>query len=518
MKYQIFSENEWVFPDSKIEVQNSAQLHSARGADVCFQVLTDMVLQGGEKLEVAVENLGCEAEVYQLLPACVNENSGPDLGTTLDYEAVKDFVIRQAPYDIYDITYLPEEGKLKAGRAAFYVRLNIAADAAVGAFDGSVTLTIGEESWKLPVSLTIYNTQIPTIDKAQLRMVNWIYYDKLADHHHVQLQSDEYFEILDRYMDNELDMRTDVLMIPSGVPVRDEQGVVVDFDFTHAEQVGNMALKKGFRSIMGGFIARWAKWNEPEIFLLWDRHVEVTTFEGYRQQKLYFQRAQECVVRNNWSPYYMQCMVDEPQIENSLAYRVMGAICRKMMPGVVINDPTESQYLAGALDIWVVKQAFYEKYLQEHQQLQDLGEEMWVYTCGYPAGKTMNRVMDLPLSASRLPLWMCVKYNFKGFLHWGYHVHTELFEKQTILPAACGHLPPGNGHVVYPGNGRPEYSVRGHLQRTGAYDFELLTMLKKKDPAAALALIEKVCRTFDDYTTSSALIDETRKELLEQLG
>ena len=43
-------------------------------------------------------------------------------------------------------------------------------------------------------------------------------------------------------------------------------------------------------------------------------------------------------------------------------------------------------------------------------------------------------------------------------------------------------------------------------------------MLKKKDSAAALTLIEKACRTFDDDTTSGALIDETRKELLEQLG
>ena len=42
-------------------------------------------------------------------------------------------------------------------------------------------------------------------------------------------------------------------------------------------------------------------------------------------------------------------------------------------------------------------------------------------------------------------------------------------------------------------------------------------MLKKKDSAAALTLIEKACRTFDDDTTSGALIDETRKELLEQL-
>ena len=519
MKYQIFSENEWIFPDSEITQEGKAELYCARGADVCFQVLTDKQLQGGEELKVVLEDLACAVEVYQLLPACVNENSDAKLGTTLDYESVKDFVIRQAPYDIYDITYLPEGGKLKAGRAAFYVRLNVASDAPVGTFNGYLTLTVGDEAFKLPVSLKTYNTQIPALADTKLRMVNWIYYDRIAKDHKVELQSKEYFEVLERYMDNEMDMRTDVLMIPSGVPVRDEQGVVVDFDFTHAEQVGNLALKKGFRTIMGGFIARWKKWDEDEIDLLWDRDVGVTSIEGYRQQKLYFQRSQECVERNNWSPYYMQCMVDEPQIPNSLAYRAMGAICRKMMPGVVINDPTESQYLAGSLDIWVVKQAFYEKYLEEHQQLQALGEEMWFYTCGWPAGKTMNRVMDLPLSASRLPFWMGVKYDFKGFLHWGYHVHTEQYEKVTILPSdGCGHMPAGNGFVVYPGNGKPEYSVRGHLQRAGTYDFELLKMLEEKDPAAAYALVEKVCRTFDDYTYSGVLVDETRYELLELLG
>ena len=397
MNYQIFSENEWVYPDSAITQQGKAELFCARGVDVCFQVLTDKVLHGGEELKADWDDLGCEAVVYQMLPACVNENSDAKLGTTLDYDSVKDIVTRQAPFYVYDITYLPEDGKLRAGRAAFYIRLNVGVDAPVGTHCGHLTLKIDGETLNLPVSLKIYKTQVPELSQQQLRMVNWIYYDKVANNHNVTLQSEEYFEILERYLDNELDMRNDVLMIPSGVPVRDEQGIVVDFDFTHAEQVGNLALKKGFRAIMGGFIARWKVWDEDEIYLLWDREVGVTSIEGYRQQKLYFQRAQECVERNNWGPNYMQCMVDEPQIPNSLAYRAMGAICRKMMPGVVINDPTESPYLAGSLDIWVVKQAFYEKYLEEHQQLQALGEEMWVYTCGWPAGKTMNRVMDLPL-------------------------------------------------------------------------------------------------------------------------
>lgn len=518
MRYQIFSENEWVYPDSEIKEQGKAELFCARGTDVCFQVLTDKVLEDGEAFHAECCDLGCEMVAYQLQPACVNKNSDVAIGVTLDYEKVKDFVTRQAPFYVYDITNLPKNGKLKAGRAAFFIRLNVAMNAAVGSHNGKVTLHIGTDVLELPVSLKIYNTQVPVLADAKLRMVNWIYYDLLARDHHVQVQSPEYFAVLEQYLENQLDMRNDVLMIPSGVPVRDDQGIVIDFDFSHAEQVGNLALKKGFRSIMGGFIARWKVWDEDEIYFLWDREIGVTSIEGYRQQKIYFQRAQECVERNNWHANYMQCMVDEPQIPNSQAYRTMGAICRKMMPGVVINDPVESQYVAGALDIWVVKQAFYEKHLQEHQQLQMLGEEMWVYTCGFPAGKTMNRILDLPLTASRLPLWMCIKYRFKGFLHWGYHFHTEQYAENTVLPSRlCNGMPAGNGFVVYPGDGKPEYGVRGHLQRAGAYDYELLKMLEEKDPAAAVALVEKVCRTFDDYTSSDALMDEVHHELLELL-
>ena len=99
----------------------------------------------------------------------------------------------------------------------------------------------------------------------------------------------------------------------------------------------------------------------------------------------------------------MQCLVDEPKFQNSLAYRALSGICRQNMPGVKINDPVETTDIAGACDVWVVKQAVYEKHLADFRKLQDMGEEMWIYTCGFPAGATMNRVLDLPLSVSRMP-------------------------------------------------------------------------------------------------------------------
>ncbi len=244
---------------------------------------------------------------------------------------------------------------------------NVSNDAPVGVHECELTVNIGVETLKVPISIKVYNVCVPALAESEFHMVNWIYYDRLAKDHKVELCSDEYMKILDRYLENQIDMRNDYLMIPSGKPVRDHEGIVIDFDFTHAELVGNRALKHGFKYIMGGFVARFKVWDDPDHMLLWDRDVTVTSIEGYRQLRIYFTRAYECILRNGWEDQYMQCLVDEPQFPNSLAYRALSGICRKCIPGVVINDPVESSDLAGAVDIWVVKQAVFEKYIEDYK-------------------------------------------------------------------------------------------------------------------------------------------------------
>lgn len=518
MSYQVFSENEWIYPDTPLSVCNGAELYAPRGADVCFQLLTDIELKGGEGIDYDLPLEGCNAEVYRLLPATVPLNSHAKALCTEDYESVKHFVTRRAPFTVYDITCPLEEGRTEGGRAAFFVRINVAADAPVGVFGCALTLTVGKTELSIPVSLRIFEVCVPPLSESSFHMVNWIYYDRVARDHKTPVGSEAYLQILDRYFENQLDMRNDYLMIPAGVPVRDENGVVVDFDFTHAALVGNRALARGFKYVMGGFVARFKVWDDPDHTLLWDRDVTVTSIEGYRQLKIYFTRAYECIRRNGWEKQYMQCLVDEPQFPNSLTYRALSGICRKCIPGVIINDPVESSQLAGAVDIWVVKQAIYEKYIEDYRQLQACGETMWIYTCGFPGGYCMNRVMDLPLVASRLPMWMCYKYGAPGFLHWGYHVHNPEGRFDTNYHTDGVSYPAGNAHVVYPTETGVWNGVRGHLQRAGAIDYELLHLLGQRDQPRALALIEKVCRTFDDYEFSSKALDEARRELLEALG
>lgn len=515
MEYRLFSENAWVYPDDPAAGGGTAELHCARNADTAFQLLTDSVLDGGEPLNVSSDGLPCGVQVYQLLSAHAGRNSGPDILSTDDYDLVKDFVTRKAPFDVYDVTWLSD--KLQAGRAAFYVRLDVPADAQPGTYDGTITLAFGSHTLAVPVMLKVYQAEVPALTQARFRMVNWIYYDKLAQQHRVGLWSEDYWRILDKYLLQQIDMRSDVLMLPAGEPVRNADGRVIDFDFTHAALVGNRALAAGMRHVMGGFSVHCKSYSEPELHLLWDPQVDACSIEGFRQLKLYFRRAWECVQQNGWTGY-MQCIMDEPNFVTAVSYRAVSGICRQMMPGVIINDPVEGTNLGGAVDIWVVKQAVFEKHLEDFQTLQQMGEEMWLYSCGYPAGRTMNRVIDLPLSAGRLHMWMCCKYNAPGFLHFGYHLHNEEFWGETCYRASRGRqFPPGNAAIVYPGEEGPQYSVRAHLQRMGAQDYELLCQLKDRDAALAEKLIAEACRTFDDYETDAAVIDDIRRRMLEAL-
>ena len=56
MRYQVFSDNEWIYPDTELVEGRGlvAHLYAARGGDVCFQILTDLEMEGTEKISFAV--------------------------------------------------------------------------------------------------------------------------------------------------------------------------------------------------------------------------------------------------------------------------------------------------------------------------------------------------------------------------------------------------------------------------------------------------------------------------------
>ena len=282
---------------------------------------------------------------YQLIPVRVEENSDVKLFTTLDYDSVKDFVTRQAPFYVYDVTRDIDDGMLKKGRAAFYFRINVSSQLEPGEYESVLKLVFNGCEGKINIKLRVYKAVVPGLENCRFSMVNWLFLDHVSKAHNLEYGSEKFWDVIGHYMDNQLDMRSNHLMLSSGKPILDENGNVVDFDFSEMIKEGKMAIDKGFTYIYGGFVSHWKKWDATELYLLWNMDIEVTSLEAYRQLKIYFTKLWSIILENGWENKYMQCLVDEPNFPNSGHYRILSGICRKCMPGVIINDPVESTEL-----------------------------------------------------------------------------------------------------------------------------------------------------------------------------
>jgi hypothetical protein len=110
------------------------------------------------------------------------------------------------------------------------------------------------------------------------------------------------------------------------------------------------------------------------------------------------------------------------------------------------------------------------------------------------------------------------------------HYHPISFTEEYTQGETCYSIgnglayPPGNSFCVYngydfnPEDKRPYYAVRGHLQRLGAYDYELFYLLGQRDRAQACEIIRSVCTSFDDYDPTAEALDIARQRLLSLLG
>ena len=513
MKVRLYTENTWLYPDQPVSAPQPEALYIARGGHAGFQLFTDAM--GGAACMKARLPEGIAAKWYRMSPVSVEMNSGANTLTAQDYESVRDIVTRKAPFAVYDMMEeidSPDCCTLPEGRTVLFLRLEAAMNASAGVGEAQFQLDIAGESADFRLPLTVSRAVIPPSEESAFSVNNWLNYQELF-----RLYGADNEKALRLYLRHLRSLRGNHLKLPSGDPIRDENRRIVDFDFSLCGRIARIALEEGFRYILGGFVARFRVWDEPEQYLLWDRDVAATSMEGYRQLKLYFTRLWELVTDRGWQDRWMQCLVDEPQFPNSMSYRALSGICRKCMPGVVINDPVETTDIQGAADIWCVKQAVFDKYREAYKQLQAMGERLTVYTCGFPAGKWMNRATDLPLLAGRLAFWRCAAEGFEGFLHWGYNSYGgEDPLQHNCYPEGNGiFLPPGNGFIVYPGKDGPIDTLRSQIQLFGAEDAELLRQLPT-DKAAEL--IGSLTSDFEQYDADEAHFEAVRAQMMRAVS
>jgi len=525
IQYHVVSANEWLYPDTPIPASplHAMTLHAPRGGRAGFQVLLRGVKPGAPLACEFEGNLS--PEIYQLIDVNVPENSGPPCSAIPPDQPTPEYVIRKAPYRVYEaLRPLKGGDTARAETDALYVSFMVPVEAQPGKQIGSLRVRVGKEAVDVGVTLNVHNARVPK--EGHLRVTNWFNTGRMAYQHKVEPWSEAHWEMLRSYAKMmRRGRQTDFIPVKPEVTKRSDQSGW-DFDFSRTERMIRMFLDEGFTHIELPHVFGHDRRKESVarfVVSVDGEPVPGTSHKAYEFLSQYLPAWAELLRSNGWYERAIQHIVDEPPPDEFDNYRIMAGTVRKFLPGVPLIDALGDPDLDGAVDIWVPVSESYEEKREGFEAHRSRGDTLWFYTCCNPTGFYLNRLIDNELLRTRLLHWGNWRYRLDGFLHWGLN---QVIEIQDPFENTCPphgpyhnfHLPPGDSHIVYPGDDGPWSSVRFEAMAAGIEDYELLRVVGERDEELADEICEQLVRTFTDYDATVKGFDAAHVRLLEAAG
>ena len=435
-----------------------------------------------------------------------------------------------------------------------WVTVPIARDTEPGLYKGRLVIEGQVDRKKQSWSKDFYVRVFPvTIEETSLLVSNWSahtspvtlsYLNGMAP---VELYSDLYWELIGVHARMMVSHKQNVLRIfPSWHVLATYDNGKYTFDFSRFDRevelfdaVGETPLKR----IEGGHLAwRSGAWDEPfHVEILLPDNEETRKYKGtaapnkvenglrrvilpitdprtknYLDQYLPALKAH--LEEKGWYGRYMQHIADEPTARNAPSYGAISEYVKKHLPGVPVFDAVlTSRELAGTIDVWVPVLDVIHRDWKFYQDLKKQGKEIWFYTCVGPRGNYANRFLEQPLVQTRILHWINYKYGLVGYLHWG----LNFWGSDPLTSDASrdrGKLPAGDANITYPGYRKLYSSIRLEAMRDGIYDYELLKMLERKNPAKAREYINAIVMNFDNYDSNFSYFKRVRRGILIYLS
>jgi hypothetical protein len=521
IQYHVVSANEWLYPDTPIPASpaHSRDLLAARGGRTGFQVLL-RGLKPGDPIRCSYEGV-VAPELYQLVDVNVPENSGPPCSAIPPDKPTPDYVVRKAPYRVYEALRPLRNGDPARGNTdALYVSFRISQNTSPGQYRGRLRVRAGDSMADIEVDLTVSAARVP--EKGYLRVTNWFSTSHMARMHGVAPWSQAHWDLLLQYARMmRRGRQTD--FIPVRPEIKSSGPGSWEFDFSRAERMIKIFLGEGFTNIELPHIAGHDRRKDAVarfVVHIDGKPVPGTTHEAYEYLAQYLRAWADMLRRNGWYDLATQHIVDEPSPRDFNDYRIMAGTVRKFLPGVPLIDALGNPGLDGAVDIWVPLSESYEEHKEAFEAHRRRGDRIWFYTCCAPSGRHLNRFIDTELLRTRLLHWANWRYRLDGFLHWGLN---QVIPEQDPFENTCPphgpygdfHLPPGDSHILYPGKEGPWSSVRFEAMGAGIEDYELLRQIGARNPKLADEICARMVRAFTDYDATVNGFDAAHRRLLE---
>jgi len=394
--------------------------------------------------------------------------------------------LRAAPCEIPDPLLDQSTIDIKADSTQpVWITVRVPKDAPPGLYRGKAAVVAGDARAELPVELTVDRFTLP--DERHLLVTNWFNTSNIAKAHKLEIHSEAFWKMLERYARNMAEHRQNVVYTPwSLVEVSRQPDGKLSFDYGRFDRFVEIFEKAGAADrIELTHVAHFGKggWGGKEIVLggitATDRktgkHVTLSAEEGLLPLLADLQRHLD---ERGWLDKSMIHVADEPSINNIRSWHKASARVHKAAPRLRRIDAIETIDFSGGLEVWVPKLSHLERWREAYEARRDQGE-FWFYICCHPVGNIYpNRFLDYPLSRVRVLHWINFSEDLAGYLHWGLN-----FWGDDPFGTPRDRLPPGDTHVIYPGPKGPLNSIRWEIQRESIGDFEYLHLLAAKTAA-----------------------------------
>lgn len=523
----LIDEVQELFPDTKLDQPvKRLTLHTARNTIVGVHVMMTG-LQGAVRIRFSESGRNGRPTTgvrwYRMIDVPVAENTGLDRNTEKYSGKINPYVIRRAPFRIYD-PLLPVSSPIASDSTSMALRMEVPIDSAAspGQYVHQIKIDFGDHAEALEFVVVVHRAAVPPVNRSTISYINWLNPDNICSAHGVEKWSEPFWNMLAKYAQTMARGRQSAFWFlwPDYFSF-DNEGKVSSFRQDRLERYIRVFLDAGLRTIHGAPIVGRRNWTGSTDMLLSVRtadgkEVDAVSEQGKRMLSQMAQRIIAVMKENKWDGEWLQGLFDEPEDAYVDRYRDLISVLRGLKPDIKILEATMTMNVSGLVNVWCPQVQEYQANQEFFEKRKAAGDKVWVYTCLAPGGPWLNRLLDEERLRQVYIGWACAKFGIQGFLHWGGNFHTSRpFEELVRFHMEGQYLPAGDSHILYPVHDGPLSSHRFEAHRIGMEDFELLAQLKSHDAPRAQQIIAGVLQGFDKYSADVGTYRTARKLLLD---
>ncbi|MBR0534807.1 MAG: DUF4091 domain-containing protein [Clostridia bacterium] len=537
MKTILLSSLNKVFKDTEPNYCEFNEFSCLKNERFSFQLAFMPECKEDTELTVSVKAPFKDICVY-LVKNIPSEKTGYDNSDSFHYDLSR----KEFPDLLCPIT--DEKIKIKKGEwHSIWVEV-LPAEKSAGKKSISVALKTATQEFKKTFSLNVINASLPP---QTLLYTNWFHNDCLCTYYGVEPFSDEYWVIVENYIQNAVAHGVTMLLTPIFTPPLDtqvggerptvqlvkvtKQQGKYSFNFDNFEKYVAICLKNGIQAFeISHLFTQWGAEFAPKIVATVNsKEKRIFGWETKASGKAYTEFleafAKEFKKEVNKLGIKSRCWMhvsDEPNEKQLKSYTKAADIVKRLFKGF------------NSLDALSDIEFFHNKLIKtpvcgedEADVFRPEVKNFWTYYCCTQVHSYLpNRMFSQPSQRNRILGVLLYKYKAQGFLQWGHNFWYSQYSKHPIDPFkvsdAGNAFPSGDAYVVYPGeNGTPLNSLRHKVFADAMQDLRALNLLEEKiGRRAVMKILEKdldTPLTFKTYPHEYQWLLNLRKEINKQL-